>query len=192
MHLGCDTFHFGVHYSVEGILLEADATGHTFISGWIDRRIGEKYQVYDEQLDTLGNLSQFSLLQVPEPMQAAMKGNQNLELERKRSELLRLLEENPQELPDQLEVEDVFTCYMPRIDHALAEVINGSQGYWYLDNLVYHVYAKPQQLEADGARVLYFQPPTSTIQNLTQDNSTYNTQPDTDSGLFADEDDIPW
>ena len=116
--------------------------------------------------------------------------NQDPELERKRAKVLRQIEENPEELPDQFEVEEVLEGYMPRIDHALAEVIDDSQGYWYVDNLIYHAYAKPQRLEADGARLLYFQPPT--IQNLTREDSTHNPEPDTESDLFVDGDDIPW
>lgn len=44
-----------------------------------------------------------------------------------------------------------------RLDEDLGRVLSGSSQYWHLNNLLYEAYAEPQQLEVDGARLLYFQ-----------------------------------
>ncbi len=49
--------------------------------------------------------------------------------------------------------------YGERIDNALTFVIDKSKSCWYLRDLLYYIYAKPQRLETKGAQLLYFQPP---------------------------------
>lgn len=45
-------------------------------------------------------------------------------------------------------------------ERSLAQLLGGSRSYWYLgrDPLIYRAYTQQQQLAADGARLLYFQP----------------------------------
>jgi len=54
---------------------------------------------------------------------------------------------------------EVYKGYAERIDNALAEVIDKSKSCWHLRDLLYYVYAEPQQLEDKEAQLLYFQPP---------------------------------
>lgn len=46
-------------------------------------------------------------------------------------------------------------------DKAIGRLLSGPHSYWYLHNLVYLAYTQQQQLATDGARLLYFQPPTA-------------------------------
>ncbi|MBN3925617.1 hypothetical protein [Nostoc sp. NMS4] len=165
MQLGCDVFHFRVVRDICGILLEADATGHIFLSGWNDyegaNSLDETHLFYDEQINAPEPISQFSLLTVPQPMQEAMRVHENPEIARIEAEYERLLAEDPQsELLINLQ-DEVEKGYAERIDNALAEVIDKSKSCWYLRDLLYYVYAEPQQLEDKGAQLLYFQPPTT-------------------------------
>ncbi|MEH1942422.1 MAG: hypothetical protein V7L01_19710 [Nostoc sp.] len=159
MELGCDTFHFWVTRDINCVLLEADATGRIFISGSADDEEGKSYKFYDEQIDAPDIIPQFSLLEVSQSMQAAMRVYEDPEIARIEVEYERLLLEAPDsELLFNLE-DEVFKGYAERIDNALAEVIDKSKS-WYVD-LAYDVYTKPQSLEAKGVLLLYFQPPTT-------------------------------
>jgi hypothetical protein len=186
MQLGCDAFHFRVTRDINGILLEADAKGCIFISGWNDyegaNSDDEIHQFYDEQIDASDDLiSQFSLLKVPQSMQAAMRVNEDPEIARKKAEYKRLTEENrDSELIVHL-MDEVYTGYAERIDKALAEVVDKSKSCWYLNDLLYNAYAEPRQLEDMGVQLLYFQPPTTY-------NPTFKTNLPTDS-LAKDEED---
>lgn len=167
MQLECDAFHFWVSRSLNAILLEADATGRTFTSGCVDIENDDKEWFYEELIDAPGMRPQFSLLKVSEALQAAMRVNEDPEpeLERKRAEWQQLIEsENPD--PDlllELDIEVESSGLAERVDHALAKVIDSSKfrskSCWYLLDLVYDAYAKPERLEALGAQLLYFQPP---------------------------------
>lgn len=164
IQLGHDTFHFRVTRDINGILLEANAAGGIFISGWSDyegtNSFDETHQFYDEQIDAPDDLiSKFSLLEVPQSMQAAMRVHEDPEIARMEAEYERLRVENPNsELLFDL-MDEVDKGYAERIDHALALVIDKSKSCWYLRDLLYSVYALPQRLEAKGAQLLYFQPP---------------------------------
>lgn len=162
MLLGCDTFHFWVHRSVNGILLEADAKGQIFTSGCVDIEEGESYQFYDEPINAPGMmLNQFHLLQVPQAMQEAMRVNDDPEIARREDEFERLLaEDSDSELLVYLD-DEVAKGYAERIDNALAKIIDRTKSCWYLLKLVYYAYTKPEQLEEKGAQLLYFQPPTT-------------------------------
>lgn len=208
LQLGCDTFHLGVYWSQVGILLEADATGRTFISGTFGPDIPTQ-QFYEEQINLPGLLKQFSLLKVPEPMEAAMRVNQAPELQRKKAEVDKLLSENADSalLPDPMD--EVFEGYTERIDRALAEVIDNSES-WYWPDLTYYIYAHPEQLAAAEARLLYFQPPTTykpgkaytlspsdleaILGTAEEDETAYNDPPYSylDSGAEVYGDDVPW
>ncbi len=164
MQLGCDAFHFYVARDICGVLLEANATGHIFISGQSDYEGVESYdeisQFYGEQIDEPDDLiSQFFLLEVPQSMQAAMRANEDPEIARKEAKYKRIRAENPDsELLFEL-MDEVDKGHAERIDIALVKVMDNSKSCWYLNDLLYHVYAKPQQLEAKKAQLLYFQPP---------------------------------
>ncbi len=165
MQLGCDVFHFRVVRDICGILLEADATGHIFLSGWNDyegaNSLDETHLFYGEQINAPEPISQFSLLTVPQQMQEAMRVHENPEIARIEAEYERLLAEDPEsELLINLQ-DEVEKGYAERIDNALAKVIDSSNLCWYLTDLFYNVYAEPQQLQDQGVQLLYFQPPNT-------------------------------
>ncbi|WP_445636309.1 hypothetical protein [Nostoc sp. DSM 114161] len=170
MQLKSDIFHFRVVRDICGILVEANATGHIFLSGWNDyegvNSLDETHFFYGEQINAPELISHFSLLKVSQQIQEAMRIHEKPEIARIEAEYQRLLIENPKsELLIDLQYE-ALKGYAERIDNALAEVIDSSNFCWYLGDLLYYVYAEPQQLEDKGAQLLYFQPPI-----------TYNSHP---------------
>ncbi|MEH2282919.1 MAG: hypothetical protein V7K90_16585 [Nostoc sp.] len=161
MQIGCNAFHLGA-YGHNGILLEADAMGQTFISGSVDAIEEEENQFYDEQINTSG-YSQFFLLDVPEEIQAVVKApspEQQQEKERRLSELdmLKGTEEEP--FDAQSEIGELLKGHSWRIDEALEPLLGGSPSYWHIwkNNLFYLAYTQQLQLAKNGARLLYFQP----------------------------------
>lgn len=171
--LGCDAFYLGMYSSYIGILLEADASGRIFVSGGSDiGTSGERF--WEEQINAVGDLkdiAQFSILEVPELLQAAMRANENSELLAKEAEVDRLIEENSDESDRQLSILEFFNDetdefhqgYAQRIDRALAKVIDDShdQSQWYCNNLIYDVYSELSPLANDRAKLLYFQLPST-------------------------------
>lgn len=208
MQLGCDAFHLGVYWSQVGILLEADATGRTFISGAFGLNRPTE-QFYEERINLPGSLKQFSLLKVPELMAAAMRVNQDPELQRKKAEVDKLLSENANSALLPAPMDEVFEGYTERIDRALAKVIAISKS-WYWFDLTYDIYAHPEQLAAAEARLLYFQPPTTykpgkaytlspseleaILGTAEEDETAYNDPPYSylDSGAEVYGEDVPW
>lgn len=168
MQLRRDAFHFRVVRDICGILLEADATGQIFLSGWNNcegaNSLDETHVFYEEQIDSTEPISQFSLLKVSQPIQSAMRVYENPEIARIEAEFERLLLEDPKsELLIDLQNE-VEKGYAERIDNALAKVIDSSNCCWYLIDLLYNVYAESQQLREQGVQLLYFQPPNTSNQ----------------------------
>ncbi|MDF5726041.1 MAG: hypothetical protein PUP91_37470 [Rhizonema sp. PD37] len=161
MQIGCNAFHLGA-YDHFGILLEADALGHTLISGAVDRIAEEENQFYDEQINIRG-YSQFFLLNVSEEIRAVVKApspEQQQEKERRLKELDMLRESEEQLFDVQSEIGELLKGYFRQIDEALEPLLGGSHSYWHLwkNNLFTSAYTQQQQLAADGARLLYFQP----------------------------------
>lgn len=161
MQIGCNAFHFGA-YGHDGILLEADAMGQTFISGTVDRIEEEENQFYDEQINARG-YSQFFLLDVPEEIQAVVKApspEQEQEEERRLKELDMLRGTEEESFDAQFKIGELLKGHYWRIDEALEPLLGCPHSYWLLwkNNLFYLAYTQRQQLAADGARLLYFQP----------------------------------
>lgn len=69
MQLRCDAFHLGVDASDWGFLLEANAAGHIYVSGTYDPDTPNE-QFYQQPIDAPGWTKQFSILEVPEQIQA--------------------------------------------------------------------------------------------------------------------------
>jgi hypothetical protein len=105
----------------------------------------------------------FFLLNVPEELQAVARIRINYE-ERKRrqEELIPLMQQSGEaEEKAESEWEELSKSSFEIQDEALGQALIGQihyRDYWHLHNLIYKAYAIPQQLEADGARLLYFQP----------------------------------
>lgn len=159
MQIGCDAFHLSVYGDHGGIFMEVDACGRTFISGFFDGSEEDSYEFHGEPIKEGEKPLQFFLLEVPEEMQAAMN---NVDIDYK--EDYRKLEEwtltgKINEM-DQGEVEEYFRGSFQRVDEALGQLLGGPHLYWVLEkNMIYEVYTHQQQLEAEGVRLLYFQPP---------------------------------
>ena len=173
MELGCDAFHLGVYDRVAGILLEADAAGRTFVSGCFEDCIPSD-RFYDEQIDDMELISGFSLLKVPETLQAAMRASEESEVSKKQAEIERLqaeVERLKTENADYQEAEkllldvggDYFgglTAHTTWIDRAMVKAMEIFRC-WYSNSLIEDIYTNPQKLAAKEAKLLYFQPPTS-------------------------------
>lgn len=172
MELGCDAFYLGVYDCVVGILLEADPAGRIFVSGSFGPDIPSK-QFFDEQIDDTELISRFSLLQVSEPLQAAMQANEDPELVRKQAEVDKIYRRLHEEVIDERERELLFLDlpaddetdefnwgYTQRIDGALAKAIEKSKC-WYWNTLIYDIYSPSKKLVDREAKLVYFQPPAN-------------------------------
>lgn len=168
----CDAFHYRVYDGYSGTLLEANAAGETFVSGYIDSDDMSNMQFYDEPINKLSGGLKFFLLDVPEEMQAAGRIHIDYEArERKRKELNVLLsQKQKQEINTESEWEELLKLESELseldkfsfeiADEALWRILARTKHYWgynYRPNLLYQAYTKPKELEADGARLLYFQ-----------------------------------
>jgi hypothetical protein len=168
IEIGCGAFHFNAYSGFEGLLVEVDAHGSTFVSGWAEDYLpkGNFYgePVRDQDL-------QFHLLKVPEEMQIAVKEKTNLEeYDRVVAERNQFIDqesqksENGEEINFSLlgDLEDKvehFKHTFQLVDEALEKVMDSP--YWHPQNknIIYLAFAEQQQLEADGARILFFQTP---------------------------------
>lgn len=161
MQLGCDAFHLSVYEDILGMLMEVNAAGEIHVVGAFDANFaGESF--YQQPIDSTEMIEQFSLLEVPESFQAAMRVNEDPEIARKEAEYDRMdKEKNPDwQLLNELWWDVVGKGHTERIDHALAQAM-GASDYWYLCPLVFYYYVYPEELAAAGAHLLYFQPPTN-------------------------------
>lgn len=162
-------------------MLEADAAGRIFMSGWPGSEGPDKFnKFYDEPMLQLEEFPpRFSLLQVSEQMQAAMRVNEDPEWLIKEAEVMKLIEEKAdlELFPDWVDWDEFSKSYLHRIGDALAKVVGGSPNYWYLNNLAYRIYDNPKEFEIDGVRLLYFQPPIT--YNPILNNMAHANQPDT-------------
>jgi hypothetical protein len=174
VQLGCDAFHYRAVRDRNGILLEADADNRIFLSGWKDDEgiyeIDQRNKFYSEQIDLPESCPEFSLLKVPESMQAAMLVNEDPELELKEAEYQKLMVDSNPVDPDAhfqalIALEEiVLQGYAERIDLALAKIIDPSTSFWHegcypysvYGDLLYSAYTKAQELEEKGVKFLYF------------------------------------
>ena len=157
MQLGCDAFHLGVDASLWGFLLEANTAGCIYVSGTYGPNIYSE-QFYQQPIDAPDWMKQFSILEVPEQIQAAMQVNQDPKLQQRLAELERLAEENPNLKYDFDWECEVYQGYTERIDQALATVMSSSDA-WYLADLAYRAYANLEKLTVAGSHLLCFRLP---------------------------------
>jgi hypothetical protein len=177
VQLRCDAFHYRAVRDLDGILMEADSRGQIFVSGSNDHEgdysDDEQYQFYQEQINESSLYPQkFSLIEVSESIQAAMLVNEDPEIERKEAEYEKLMVDNTLDPDAHFEamtalVPLVLQGYAERIDIALGGIINPSESFfksfWYKYDLLYSAYIEAQELEKKGIKLLYFQPPITTI-----------------------------
>ncbi|MEH1874716.1 hypothetical protein [Nostoc sp.] len=189
MQTGCDAFHYMVYDRTWGALLESDASGRTFASGDVDCYDIEKMKFYDELVTERTGGLDFFLLNVPEELQAVARIRINYEERKRRQEELIPLMRQSGEAGEKAESEWEKLCKssFEIQDEALGLALLGRlhyRDYWHLYSLPYKAYAVPQQLEADGARLLYFQPSGSDREfNAEKMWSAISDKTDTDNWL---------
>jgi hypothetical protein len=167
IQLGCDAFHFSAYSGFQGLLVEVDPHGSTLVSGWAEDYL-PKDNFYGEP--TSDNNLQFHLLNVSEEMQAAAKEEENdEEYSRMLAELNQLFDQDKERSEDDEEINwglfdledkiEAFKHTFQLVDEALEKVMGSA--YWHPKdkNIIYLAFAEQQQLEADGARILFFQTP---------------------------------
>ncbi len=162
---GRDAFHLGVYNTFFSILMEASASGHISISGDVYYNESEEGKFYDEQINAPSGSPQFQLIEVDEPMLAALRIE--LSPEQKQLEQLAALSEDELETiviwdEDIDETEDDWwessKCDGQRRHEALWKLLRGSCFYCSPCDLVERTFSRQQELEVDGSRLLYFQP----------------------------------
>jgi hypothetical protein len=168
MELGCDAFYFGVYGGYLGILLEANTQGQTFVTGGISPdEIVENF--YDEQIDSMKQVSNFELLKVLEPLDKAIRTNEDPEYLKKEAEWDRLgdlFREDPESylsLMESYEEGDYDKARLQRIDEAMREVMGCPNKYWY-SNVHYDLmYTSHLDRLPGGGKALYFDLPRSYV-----------------------------
>jgi len=162
----CDGFHYRIYDDYCGALLEADASGQIFVSGYWDCYDIKDMKLYDEQITELSAGLNFFLLDVPEEIRTIGRDFRSPEaIQRRKKELSILMQ---QERADRVEALAKFKAEWEELDKSSFQIDDERLGrmlvgldryrdYWYQHNLYYKVYTKQQQLAADGVRLLYFQ-----------------------------------
>lgn len=188
MQTGCDAFHYSVQDRTWGALLETDACGQTFASGYLDCYDIKEMKFYDEAITELAGGLHFFLLNVPEELQAASRVPtkfKDKEVQKRKQELEELYQQGEEHIAIAwAEWKQLCQSGFERTDEALGRLLTNSSHYWHLHNLLYEAYSEPQQLAAEGARLLYFQ--SARIPNLQEIWEAISNSPQ------KDEDDIPW
>lgn len=155
MQTGCDAFHLGVYRTDYGILLEADAQGRIYITGNIDAERKDRF--YEEQINKQRDRVSFSLLALPEEVIATTRLTISEAEKQRIAQLEARIEEEPW---NWVEIEYTRQSENRLTSEALLQLLSGSPSYLQLrrEPLVYLAYKKQQQIAAEGARLLYFQP----------------------------------
>jgi len=186
---GCDAFHYRVHDRFWGALLEADASGRTFASGYLDSSI-ENMKFYDEPITEQTGGLRFFLLDVPEELRTVGRAGRvsinDEERQIRQEELEALFQQGGEEQVAYAwsEWKELNKSGFEGADEALGQLLGASSYYWHLDNLLYKVYAQPQQFAADRVRLLYFRPVGEPdVEEIWKTLS---------SSAQEDEDNIPW
>ncbi|OYE06629.1 hypothetical protein [Nostoc sp. 'Peltigera membranacea cyanobiont' 232] len=154
MQIGCNAFHLGVYQTDYGVLLETDAQGHIHITGKVDAELEEMF--YEEQITKKSERVEFSLLALPEKIVATTR----LSVSESQKQSVKELEAQVKQDPNAwIELEYSRQSENRLTSEALEQLLSKPDSYWHLEKpLVYQAYTQQEQLEADGARLLYFQP----------------------------------
>lgn len=184
----CQAFHHYVQKRNCGVLLEANITGETLASGYLDYDDIDQMKFLNEPVTKADKKQNFLLLDVPEAFEAAGKPKVRLsesEKQQKEQELEELFNEKPDKAQFALsEWKKLNMSRFERIDEDLGKLICTSNPFWHENNLLYKAYVKPEELEQDGVKLFYFQ------------SSVHNTEeiwlPITSRKDFGIEQDILW
>ena len=155
--LKCSAFYLEVQDGISGFLFESDAMGKTCLSGCSAEEYFDNF--YDEpELDSPDLLiTNFSLIEVPEPIKKAIQVNDSPEvIEEARINMM------DSEDPEYYDLIYEQPSYTQRIDLALADLFDPSRDYWFLENnLAKKVYSKSNKLQSAHGRILCFDSPHS-------------------------------
>lgn len=160
--IGCEAFHWGVYSSSFGILLEVDQKGGVFVSGCHDlTNEQEKGFFYQEKID-YSETWKFHLIDMPFHIIKAIELTSEEEWEKKEArldELLALREQGLGSFDSFSEEEELLISDGIKTNTAFRQYIGNSSPYWDIHRMYYKAYLKKEKIQADGGKLLYFQPP---------------------------------
>lgn len=184
----CDAFHHHVFERYCGVLLEANANGQTFASGYIDCDERNEMIFLNEPVAKTTKEQNFLLIDVPEAFKSAGKPKvslSELEKQQKEQELETLFNEKPDQAQFALsEWKKLHMSWFERTDEDLGKLICKSHSFWHENNLLYKAYAKPKELEKNGVELLFFIPKNYNVEDIWS--------PITSKKDYGIEQDIPW
>jgi hypothetical protein len=191
--LECNAFYHSVVDRDWGVLLEADAIGKTFASGYLDCEDMSYMQFYNEPVITTLENKNFLLLNMSDEFQKAGRNtiHYSQEEKEKREEVLEILYQS-QEKEKREEAwsgwKEINMSGFEKTDEDLGKLICPSDIFWHENNLLYKAFAKPEQLEKDGVRLLFFQVGRFDLNPETEEIWS----PITSREDYGIEQDIPW
>lgn len=184
----CDAFHHHVFERYYGVLLEANANGQTFASGYIDCDERNEMVLLNKSVAKTTKEQNFFLLDVPKEFKDAgqVKFHLNeLEKQRKEEELEALFNEQPGQAQLALsEWKKLHMSWFERTDEDLEKLICKSNSFWHENNLLYKAYTEPNELEKDEVKLLFFISKDHNVEEIWL--------PITSKEDFGIEQDIPW
>lgn len=124
MQAGCDAFHYGV-YHYWGVLLEANASGQTLASGYLDCYDIKELKFYDEPVTELSGRLQFLLLDVPEELLLATRITniryEEKEIQERKEDLTILIDQGGKQADFAMaRSRELSMSYFERVDEALS------------------------------------------------------------------------
>ncbi|WP_156114087.1 hypothetical protein [Myxosarcina sp. GI1] len=157
-----DAFHNTVLQRYWGVLIEANSSGRTLASGYLDSDYMEYIRFYTKRIQESKGYKNFSLIEVPREFQWAGSVSSifNEREKQKREEELELLyQSDEKEIRDKAwsEWKELNMSWFERRDEDLGKLICKSDFFWHENKLLYKAYAEPEQLEKDRVRLLFFQ-----------------------------------
>ena len=160
--IDCDAFTYQFYDFFLGALLEADASGKTFVSGYLDNTnsITENDIFCSEQVNYMATGLNFILLNKSNELKLSCQKNEISKegIQNRIDELDILVEQHPEKINYALsEYKKIHKSRFVRDNEHLGEILCKSDSFWHEDQLLYQAFANPQKLEANGVRLLFFQ-----------------------------------
>lgn len=159
--IGCNAFFYEVHDRYLGGLLEANASGQVFVSGYLDSYGIEDMRLHNEPIIEIAGGLNFYLLDVSEEFKTLNQLKTNLseeEKQKREEELEALVEKHPEQIEKALfQWKKIMMSGFQQDDENLEQLLCKSDSFWHEDNLLYKAFAEPQKLQEDGVRLLFFQ-----------------------------------
>ena len=181
-------FHYHIQKRNCGVLLEVDTAGKILASGYMDYDEAGRMKFLNVPVIKTTKEQNFFLLDVPEKFKSAGKPKvfiSESEKREKEEELEALFNEQPKYAQlALLEWKKLNMSWFERTDEDLGKLICKSNSFWYENNLLYKAYAKPEELENAGVKLLFFLVEDCEIEEIWS--------PITSQKNFGIEQDLPW